>query len=223
MDLPQLVLTADGSSTIYLREIDEHYHSTFGAVQESEHVFIKAGLHQCHKSSLTIFEVGFGTGLNAYLTLLETMAKPIFVHYLSVEKFPLSFETWSGLNYPLSGNTQNIELFSTLHLSPWNEKIGIAPNFDLTKFSEDLNLFDFNNLPRFDLIYFDAFSPDKQPEMWTLELFKKLSDQCNEEAIIVTYCAKGAVRRMMKEAGFMPERIPGPPGKREMLRGTKSK
>ncbi len=223
MNLPELVKTSDGSDTLYLSEIDEHFHSTHGAIQESNHVFIVAGMRTCKKQSLTIFEVGFGTGLNAYLTILEAITKGIIIRYITVEKYPLPKGIWESLNYPHLIENENSRFFEDIHEAPWNQEVNISHFFSILKLSADLTNLVLSTLPIFDLIYYDAFSPEKQPELWETSVFKQLADHCNPEAKIVTYCAKGAVRRSLKEAGFVPERIPGPPGKREMLRGTKSK
>ncbi len=222
MNLHEIVKTSDGSDTVFQKELGEHYHSTFGAVQESLHVFINSGLRYCNKTSLTIFEVGFGTGLNAYLTISESFTNEKSIRYITVEKYPLSQEIWKSLNYPEIMKDTNQLYFKNIHEAPWNQEISITTNFSFLKLSSDLTLLDFSALPPFDLIYYDAFSPEKQPELWETQLFKNLADHCLQDAIIVTYCAKGAVRRSLKDAGFIPERLPGPPGKREMLRATKS-
>ena len=222
INLHEIVKTSDGSDTVFLKELGEHYHSTFGALQESLHVFIEAGLRKCNKTSLTIFEVGFGTGLNAYLTLSESLTSKISIRYITVEKFPLSREIWESLNYPVIIRKTNPHYFNNLHEAPWNQEVNITSEFSILKLSSDLTLLDLSELPLFDLIYYDAFSPEKQPELWETPIFRKLADHCLPDATIVTYCAKGAVRRSLNVAGFRPERLPGPPGKREMLRGTKS-
>lgn len=222
MITPELVKTEDGSDTLFIRELGEHYHSTFGAVQESMHVFIRAGLRQCEQPSLNIFEVGFGTGLNAYLAILEIVKTGQSVRYITVEKYPLSKELWSAVNYPAIIPDGNPELFRLIHEAKWNEAVRITDSFSIIKLSLDLTDVDYSVLPLFDLIFFDAFSPEKQPKLWETSIFCQLSNQCTNEAKFVTYCAKGAVRRSLIEAGFTIERIPGPPGKREMLRGTKT-
>ena len=222
MNLHEIVKTNDGSDTLFQKELGEHYHSTFGAVQESLHVFIEAGLRRCNKTPLTILEVGFGTGLNAYLTILESLTNAQSIRYITVEMYPLSQEIWASLNYPEIIENANPLYFMNIHEAPWNQKINITPDFSILKLSSDLTSLDFSALPRFDLIYYDAFSPEKQPELWETKIFRKLADHCLPDAKIVTYCAKGAVRRSMKEAGFTTERLPGPPGKREMLRGSRS-
>lgn len=216
-----LINTADGSDTLYVRELDEHYHSTYGAVQESMHVFISEGLNVINNSPLTLFEVGFGTGLNAFLTLLDTFKSGQKIHYIAIEKYPIPRNTWDLLNYPKLLSKDDSNFFRAIHLSPWNEKVSITNNFALTKINNDITSFDFDFLPIFDLIYFDAFSPEKQPELWETAIFKKLYANMGAWGKLVTYCAKGAVRRSLQESGFITERMPGPPGKREMLRATK--
>jgi len=222
MTIPELVKTDDGSDTLYARELGEHYHSTFGAVQESMHVFIHAGLHMCDQPLLTIFEVGFGTGLNAYLTILEAFKTNQSVRYITVEKFPLPSNLLSAINYPEIIPNGSEELFKLIHNAKWDEEVKITNQFSLLKLSSDLIDVDYDTLPLFDLIYFDAFSPEKQPELWKTSVFCQLANHCTLHAKLVTYCAKGVVRRSLIEAGFTTERIPGPPGKREMLRATKT-
>jgi tRNA U34 5-methylaminomethyl-2-thiouridine-forming methyltransferase MnmC len=222
MTIPELVKTDDGSDTLFVRELGEHYHSTFGAVQESMHVFIHAGLHKCDQLILTIFEVGFGTGLNTYLTLLETIKTNQSVRYITVEKHPLQDELWSAINYPEIIPNGNQKLFKLIHNAKWDEEVKITNQFSLLKLHSDLTDINYAALPLFDLIYFDAFSPEKQPELWATAIFCQLANQCTPHAKLVTYCAKGVVRRSLIEAGFTTERIPGPPGKREMLRATKT-
>jgi tRNA U34 5-methylaminomethyl-2-thiouridine-forming methyltransferase MnmC len=221
MEVPEIVKTEDGSDTLFATEVGEYYHSTFGAIQESMHVFINAGFRECDQPFINIFEVGFGTGLNAYLTLLEIINSGKKVRYIAVEKNPLPLDLWSVLNYSkiLEGGNQN--LFRLLHEANWNIEVKIVENFSILKISTDLIALDYSAFPLFDLIYFDAFSPEKQPELWNLSVFQQLANHCAPNSKLVTYCAKGSVRRSIAEAGFSPERIPGPPGKREMLRGIK--
>lgn len=221
MITPELVTTGDGSDTVYISDPGEHYHSVFGAVQESMHIFIEAGLRQCRDASLNVFEVGFGTGLNAFLTEMEVSRTRQFTRYITTEKYPLPSEIWSRLNYPGFIQGSDADLFRKIQQAPWNEEVRITDYFSLLKLTSDLLLFDYSGTPFFDLVYFDAFSPEKQPELWNTSVFRQLADHCNEGAKIVTYCAKGAVRRSLRDAGFIPERIAGPPGKREMLRGTR--
>lgn len=216
----ELQETADGSHTLFIPEMDEHYHSVNGAVQESRHVFIEAGLHHQAKKDITVFEIGFGTGLNAFLTLLDAEENGRKVDYYSVELYPLEQELVQSLNYGKVICPEKKDLFQALHAAPWNEAAYITNLFTLHKIQGDNNSC---ALPEgIDLVYFDAFAPDKQPEMWNQEIFDRLYAHMAQGGILTTYCAKGAVRRMMKEAGYSVERIPGPPGKREMLRAIRS-
>lgn len=223
----RLEITADGSHTLFIPEMDEHYHSVNGAVQESRHVFIEAGW-KCRlkekretPAEIRVLEIGFGTGLNAFLTLLEAERTGRPVHYYSIELYPLDAEVVRSLNYGevIRPAYSYPDRFQALHAAPWNEPAVITPCFTLHKIQGDSNRC---TLPeRIDLVYFDAFAPDKQPEMWNPGIFRKLFACMAPGALLTTYCAKGAVRRMMKEAGYSVERIPGPPGKREMLRAVK--
>ena len=213
--------TQDGSHTLYLESIDEHYHSTFGAIQESQHVFIHAGLDLCTSTDIRVLEIGFGTGLNCYLTLLASMGSNKTVHYCSVENSPLPVEIWGKLNFSTHFPDADPKLFSSLHQASWNCIVEIQKQFFLHKIEADLLQLNFTDLPTFDLVYFDAFSPGKQPELWDQSVFEKLYIKMKENSILVTYCAKGYVRRTLQSIGFRVERIPGPPGKREMMRARK--
>ena len=203
-------------------ELGEHYHSTHGAVQESMHVFIEAGLRKCDQPALTVFEVGFGTGLNAFLTLADSLKTKQAIRYITVEKYPLTSRVWESLNYPELITGCDSALFRAIHEAPWNSEVQITEYFSILKLSSDLVAIDYAVLPLFDLIFFDAFSPATQPELWTTSIFRPIADHCHPGGLIVTYCAKGAVRRILEEVGFRMMRIPGPPGKREMLKGTKT-
>lgn len=218
---PEIKITADGSPTLYLAAMDEHYHSTFGAIQESQHVFIRAGFDLCPGNDIRVLEIGFGTGLNCCLTLLAAIGSGKTVHYCTLEKYPLPAGIWQQLDYDAQLPAAGSGLFSSLHQAGWNKKIAIAPGFFLQKIEADLLQFDFAAMPTFDLVYFDAFSPEKQPELWEQPVFERICAAMNEGGIVVTYCAKGAVRRAMQAAGMAVERIPGPPGKREMIRARK--
>ena len=219
----QIITTDDGSHSLFVPHLNEHYHSTHGAIQESRHVYINAGFSACTHHKINVLEIGFGTGLNAFLTLLETEGTDTAVNYTSLEFYPLDIKTVEQLNYSrhLKDNT-NDSIYLKLHTAHWNELIEITPNFSLHKIEVDFsNPDNLNTSTLFDVIYFDAFGPDKQPEMWNQQVFDKLYAVCNANALIVTYCAKGSVRRMLQKAGFAVERLPGPPGKREILRGVK--
>jgi tRNA U34 5-methylaminomethyl-2-thiouridine-forming methyltransferase MnmC len=213
-----LQVTEDGSHTFFLPGMDEHYHSTHGAIQESNHVFLNAGFFASSLQRWEIFEVGFGTGLNALLTAMAATQQKRVCNYTAVEMYPLSLEDASRLNYPeILGDTS---LFQKIHEVSWNEPIQINEYFYLNKIHADFTKME---LPenQFSVIYFDAFAPGKQEEMWQEKLFSALYNSLRNEGIFVTYSAKGAVRRMMQQVGFRVERLPGPPGKQEMLRGRK--
>lgn len=214
-----LVLTSDGSHTLFSPAIEECYHSTHGAIQESRHIFIAAGMKQCEKSEISVLEIGFGTGLNAFLTLLEAEASSKTVRYTSLELYPVDVKIALQLNYPEELAADKRGLFELMHETPWDSERLIAEYFSLLKVKADYTHFKFSE--KYDLVYFDAFSPDKQPEMWTEERFKILYDHCNPGAILTTYCSKGVVRRAMQSAGFVVERLQGPPGKRQVLRAVK--
>ena len=214
----QIEKTADGSLTFFVPELNEHYHSVNGALTESKHVFIDAGLNQIDKKEISILEIGFGTGLNAILSYREAKSKNIRIHYTTIELYPLDKIQISPLNFSDKIGVNN-SVFESLHSCEWDQDACIDPLFTLHKIKGDLIKTRFNQ--KFDLIYFDAFAPDKQPEMWTPEIFLHLFEQTNPNGILTTYCAKGAVRRMLQAAGYVTERLPGPPGKREMLRARR--
>jgi tRNA U34 5-methylaminomethyl-2-thiouridine-forming methyltransferase MnmC len=212
MDKLSLITTTDGSHTIKNESTGDTYHSIHGATQESNHVFIQNGLKyllQSHpKETIRILEVGFGTGLNALLTI---SAKDITIEYTALEPYPLTPDIYLSLNF------ENREMFLKLHQAVWENPVLISPAFTLVKYQSTLQL---ASLPEnyFDLIYYDAFAPKSQPELWELEIFRKIKKLMTKFAVLVTYCAKGQVKRDLKTAGFIVESIPGPPGKREMIR-----
>lgn len=214
--------TADGSHTLFVPELQEHYHSVNGAIQESLHVFIEAGLRYCQKKEVRIFEIGLGTGLNALLTLLEAKASGRTIYYTGIEKYPVTLLVSNSLNYANLIESENESgSFKSIQLVKWNHEIEIDKSFFLTKLNADLTDYSFPENAGFDLVYFDAFAPEKQPEMWYQNIFEKIYKAMSPEGILVTYCAKGEVRRRMQRCGFLVERLPGPPGKREMLRAVK--
>jgi tRNA U34 5-methylaminomethyl-2-thiouridine-forming methyltransferase MnmC len=211
--VPKLIVTADGSHTLEVRS-GVTYHSRFGAVQESTHIFIGSGLRTVRTSPVRIFEMGFGTALNALLTLLE--GRP--VHYEAVETEPL--EQTQELNYcEVLGRPDCRPAFGQLHHAEWEKPVEITPGFHLFKSRRDIR--DYTLREPADLVYYDAFDPMVQPELWTEELFTRLFGQLAPGAVLVTYCCKGAVRRALQAAGFETEKLPGPPGKREFLRARK--
>jgi tRNA U34 5-methylaminomethyl-2-thiouridine-forming methyltransferase MnmC len=215
----ELLITEDGSNTLYVPEIDECYHSSHGAIQESRHIFIEAGLKQCEKSEINVLEVGFGTGLNAFLTMIEAERSGKQIQYVSLEKYPVETEKALPLNYPEELFPEKRSSFELMHISAWNEKVQLTSFFSLEKIETDFT--QYIPVDKFDVVFFDAFSPEKQPEMWTQERFELIYKYCNDAAILTTYCAKGVVRRAMQAAGFTVERLTGPPGKREILRGIR--
>lgn len=222
----QLIETRDGSSSLLLPEMNETYHSTHGAVTESKYVFVKMGL--LHWLSLNpdaaetrILEVGFGTGLNTWLTLTEVEAhKNVYVQFTSLEKFPLDANIISQLNYTRESDNIDRSLFNNIHNAKWNEIHNITDRFELLKWKGDIADFP-THQDKFDIIYFDAFAPSRQPEMWSPEVLTKMYQLLNSGGIFVTYCAQGQFKRDLKSAGFDLEELPGPPGKKEMTRGIK--
>jgi tRNA U34 5-methylaminomethyl-2-thiouridine-forming methyltransferase MnmC len=214
-----LMLTEDGSHTLFVPEIAECYHSTHGAIQESRHIFIEAGLKQCAKPEISVLEIGFGTGLNAFLTILEAGRSGKKIKYTSLEKYPVEVGKAVQLNYPEELAPDKRPLFEQMHASDWNQETELTSYFTLKKIVADFTKYVFED--QYDVVYFDAFSPEKQPEMWSNELFSTIYTHCNQGAVLTTYCAKGIVRRAMQEAGFTVERLQGPPGKREILRSSK--
>ena len=224
----EIVITADGSSTIHLPEWDEQYHSKHGAIQEAYHVFIKHGLHHFVSSELvsesqqpiSILEIGFGTGLNAYITLLEADKLNVSIDYFGVEGYPVLMEEINQLNYSKELKSEEKEsLFKELHDISWNEEHTLTSHFKLTK--QQKMFHQINETNAYNIIYFDAFGARVQPELWTESIFEKMYNALKSNGILVTYAAKGSVRRAMLAVGFKVERLPGPPGKREMLRATK--
>jgi len=212
--------TKDGSSTLYVPELDEHYHSIHGALQESQHVFIKAGYEECSKlDPLHILEVGFGTGLNALLTAQRSRNDQKEVWYTGIEKYPLSPDEVAQLNYADKEHRRETSLLNDLHRSIWEEFEKIQPYFHLKKIQVDLR--QFSAIEEYDLIYFDAFAPSAQPHLWSTEVFEQMYRALKPKGLLTTYCVKGEIRRNMKAAGFDVEKIPGPPGKREMARAWK--
>ncbi|MCP4521779.1 MAG: tRNA (5-methylaminomethyl-2-thiouridine)(34)-methyltransferase MnmD [Cytophagales bacterium] len=222
----EVIASDDGSSTIFLPNMNETYHSTHGALQESEHVFIKKGLSYLaeKQEEITILEIGFGTGLNALLTqIFANQNQNIKIHYHTLEPFPLDLEVIQQLNYVecLKGSKELKNEFETLHQISWNECHQLNPNFIFTKYHTKLEDFD-TLLNEVDLVYFDAFAPSRQADMWTIEQLERVAKAMKSQGILVTYCANGQFKRNLKALDFELEMLDGPPGKREMTRGIKS-
>ena len=214
-----IIITGDGSHTILVPELNEHYHSVHGAIQESTFIFINSGFEVCKADPVNIFEVGFGTGLNTLLTAVKCQNSSRIVNYTTIEKYPLDMKIINSLNYKLYSGEYGSEVFNSIHSSPWNDSVNIFQNFNLKKIKGDLITDTISG--SYDLIYFDAFGPDKQPEMWTLRMFERIAAITNKEGILVTYSAKGEVKRNLRACGFEVTLLPGPPGKREIIRAIK--
>jgi len=227
MDI-EIIETEDGSHTLFSKTFNEIYHSRRGAIEESIHVFIEAGLKHTlsNKNHINILEVGLGTGLNALLTALEIQTTPSqSIKYFGVEPLPVPVEITQQLNYEqLVAQEGGTELYTKIHESAWNSWESITPNFQLYKAHTTIQKAFVDtptqDLPTFDLVYFDAFAPSKHPEIWNLEVLQQIRQQLSIGAILVTYCAKGQFKRDLKAAGFSLESLPGPHFKREMTRGN---
>jgi len=210
------IITADQSPTLYLSELDEHFHSINGALQESLHIFINAGLKQIKKNNINILEIGFGTGLNAVLTYDEATLSKQKILYETIEKYPLPINIIEDL---LADNFPEKNIAIQIHKAKWGKKVKISDNFHLKKVKTDLKNFIPNNY--YNLIYFDAFAPDKQPDLWTEDIFVKLYNATKKNGILVTYSVKGTVKQALRNAGYFVKRLPGPAGKRHMLQAIK--
>lgn len=223
MDATQIITTADGSHSLLNTQLNETYHSRHGAMRESLHVFIRQGLdYFMSKQDLKevhILEVGFGTGLNALLALQSVLEKDYKIIYTSLEAYPINEEIWKQLNYTESSLAMK-DFFNKLHEVPWNQTHPIHTRFLLRKENVMLQDADLKS-DHFDLIFFDAFAPSKQPEMWEAPVIRKIALSMKTKGVFVTYCAKGQLKRDLRDAGLAVETLPGPPGKREMVRGTK--
>jgi len=219
---PKIIQTADGSLSLRVEEMDETYHSTNGALTEARHVFISNGLALCDRSELRILEVGFGTGLNAIVTLDAFLKQEVIqnIHYTSLEKYPLDSAISAALNYGQLFSPSLEKEFNKLHQATWEKEQEISPHFTILK--KEFDLLEQALEGNYDLIYYDAFAPSKQASMWEAEVLKKVVDVMTEKAILSTYCAKGTVRRALQTLGLEMHRLPGPPGKREMLMGRKA-
>ncbi len=211
--------TDDHSDTLYVPDLDEHYHSVFGAWQESVHVFIKEGFLQIRKPSFKIFEMGFGTGLNTLLSMIEAVKNGLEVTYHSIDLYPLKVSLMKQLNHNRFIDPGFHSYVNTIYSSKWGDPVTIGHNFYLTKIKADMLTYQFSSI--YDLVYWDAFGPEKQPELWQTSLFQKVYESMAPNSILVTYAAKGQVGRNLEAAGFTVNRIPGPPGKREMIRAIK--
>ncbi len=218
-----IITTSDGSHSLFNPLLNETYHSVHGAIQESQHVFIQQGLKYwlAHNPSkdIRILEIGFGTGLNAFLTLLDLQNSGYRIYYESWEAFPLPIDLAVQLNYPIQLGA--IDVFAQLHQSEWNAFVSITPEFILYKRLGDILKDPLPGADSFDLIYYDAFAPSKQPQLWTFDVLKKVVDAMSPAGVWVTYCAKGQLKRDLKSLGLTVETLTGPPGKKEMVRALR--
>jgi tRNA U34 5-methylaminomethyl-2-thiouridine-forming methyltransferase MnmC len=218
-----LIKTADGSHSIMVEELRESFHSQNGSIQESVHTFINAGLvflkEKFNPEKISIYEVGFGTGLNALLTEKWARETKIDCNYHSIEAYPLESSLWQELNYPGEISNTSNDVFKLIHESPWHQEIKISDNFSLTKYEEKIQSF----VPdqNFNLVFFDAFAPSVQPHLWKFEVFKMIYEKMTQNSVLVTYSAAAAPRNAMVKAGFWIEEIRGAAGKREMTRAIK--
>lgn len=217
--LRRLISTEDGSSSLKLDDFDEQFHSIHGAYSESMHVYINAGFKALSAyDTVSVLEMGLGTGLNAFLTYLNQ--SPQTVRYHAVEAFPLQENEWSKLSFPGFDVPEHREFFNKIHQCGVGEWCPLTDTFILKKSIARFEELSFEP-NQYDLVYYDAFSPDVQPELWTSDLFAKIYDSMRENALLVTYCAKGVVKRALKSVGFVLESLPGPLGKREITRCVK--
>ena len=217
----QVIETADGSQTLYLPEMDEQYHSVNGAITESKYVFIEKGYLFHNSNAPTIFEVGFGTGLNCLLTAVLAKKGKRKTSYFAIDNFPIEQKLLQQLNYGHLISEKAKVLFNKIHNCEWNKTVQISAYFSLHKINSDLTQNSLENIDYCDIVYFDAFGPDKQPEMWEPKIFEKIYKIGSPGCVFVTYSAKGEVRRRLEASGFQMKRLPGPPGKIHMLRGIK--
>jgi tRNA U34 5-methylaminomethyl-2-thiouridine-forming methyltransferase MnmC len=216
----EILYTKDGSTTIHIKDWEECYHSKFGAIQEAQHVFIKNGLSLFKDRPISILEIGFGTGLNAFITFLESKNLQLTVDYVGVDGYPISDEEVKNMNYVSELKAENhAAIFEKMHNCPWEVKTNLESDFILTKRKQFFH--EIKDIESFDLIYFDAFGYRVQPELWTLEIFKIMFNALKKNGVLVTYAARSIIKRNMIEAGFTVEKLQGPPGKREMFRASK--
>lgn len=216
----QIITTSDGSVTIYLPEMKETYHSKFGAIREAYHVFIQNGLLLTQGQPVSVLEIGFGTGLNAFITFVESAKNGQVIDYTGIEAYPVDPAEAAQLNYVSELKSgEYSDIFTEMHASKWNEKILLSDNFSLTKRKQFFN--DISDTDAYDLIYFDAFGYHAQPDLWSEEIFLRMYNALRKDGILVTYACRTVIRKAMQVAGFTTEKLAGPPGKREMLRARK--
>jgi len=215
----EIIKTNDGSTTIHLPEWNESYHSKHGAIQEAYHVFIKNGFSLFEGKPISVLEIGFGTGLNCFITYLEAKKRNQAINYVGVEAYPVVKEEALQMNYVTEIDANESVVFKQLHESDWETENAITENFSLTKRQQFFQ--DIKDTNTFDLIYFDAFGFRVQPELWSEAIFAAMYSALRPNGILVTYACRTSIKNAMLSAGFSVEKLPGAPGKREMLRATK--
>lgn len=216
----EIIHTSDGSTTIHLPDWNENYHSKHGAIQEAKHVFIKNGLTLFENKNVSILEIGFGTGLNAFITFLEAKKLSQTINYTGIEAYPISVDEILSMNYVTELDAENEKsIFDKMHTCDWEQANILTPEFSLTKRKQFFETID--DVAQFDLIYFDAFGYRVQPELWSTTIFQRMYNALNPNGVLVTYAARGVVKRSLIEVGFTVEKLEGPPGKREMFRALK--
>ena len=216
----EVIQTNDGSTTIHLPEWNESYHSKHGAIQEAYHVFIKNGLSLFEENPISVLEIGFGTGLNCFITYLESKKNNQAIDYFGVEAYPVALAEAMQMNYPTAIDKNQTAIFQQMHESNWEQKIVLSDNFKLTKHKQFFQ--EIEDVAAFDLIYFDAFGFRVQPELWSEEIFAAMYKALKSNGVLVTYACRTSIKNAMLSAGFSVEKLPGAPGKREMLRATKA-
>lgn len=219
----RIVETQDGSHTVISPVADVGYHSRYGAVQESRHVFIEAGLNykSVGSANVRVLEIGFGTALNAFMTFLEAEKRQLPIDYTGVDNLPLEREIYSSLNYTDSLQANSFSnVYLRMHETAWGESIHLSDYFSFTKLLADFE--EVSLTGQYEVIYYDAFAPDYAPSHWEVPILLKMYDALQHTGVLVTYCAKGSFKRNLKAAGFMVESLKGPPGKREMVRAIKN-
>ena len=216
----EIIQTRDGSTTIHLPEWNESYHSKHGAIQEAYHVFIKNGLSIFEEKPISVLEIGFGTGLNCFITYLESKKNNQLIDYVGVEAYPVEIDEAMQMNYPREIDAGETTTFKQMHKCDWEEKNVLSNNFTLTKRKQFFQ--DIKDVAAFDLIYFDAFGFRVQPELWSEAIFAAMFKALKPNGVLVTYACRTSIKNAMLSAGFSVEKLPGAPGKREMLRATKA-
>lgn len=212
----EVVVTGDGSKTIHMPELNESYHSTHGALQEAVHVFIKNGLELVEKPVINVFELGFGTGLNAILAYRFARENEVKLNYVGVEAYPVDLDMLDELDYTSLLNSDEFTAFKQMHEVEWEQPLTIDENFSFEKIHAKVEEYE-SKRTDFDIIFFDAFGPRTQGELWKPDVLKRVGGLLKDDGVLTTYCAQGQFRRDLQSVGFEVTKVPGPPGKREMV------